>query len=146
MDTIIAVLYVILLASIGWLDHEHTERQRIRVDAELRLQPLPLPDDDEVLVVEGVVVEEAAVGHDDGALAAQGLLEAFGRCDAGEGRHALALQRVQRPGRARFELDEFAGGMGAGNDFGVSEQVRVGRRAALANQGRRMRTPRGGCA
>jgi dihydroneopterin aldolase len=57
-----------LLASIGWLDHEHTERQRIRVDAELKLQPQPLPDDDLVHVldyrqVRELITDTCSAGH-----------------------------------------------------------------------------------
>ncbi|MFM2065707.1 MAG: hypothetical protein RLZZ584_616 [Pseudomonadota bacterium] len=50
-----------LLASIGWLDHEHTERQRIRVDAELKLQPQPLPDDDLAHVLDYRQVRELII-------------------------------------------------------------------------------------
>jgi dihydroneopterin aldolase len=57
-----------LLASIGWLDHEHTERQRIRVDTELKLQPQPLPDDDLAHVldyrqVRELIITTCGTGH-----------------------------------------------------------------------------------
>jgi dihydroneopterin aldolase len=57
-----------LLASIGWLDHEHAERQRIRVDTELKLQPQPLFDDDLVHVldyrqVRDLIHDTCSAGH-----------------------------------------------------------------------------------
>ncbi|MEY4750711.1 MAG: hypothetical protein RIQ60_2925 [Pseudomonadota bacterium] len=57
-----------LLASIGWLDHEHTERQRIRVDTELKLLPEPLPDDDLAHVldyrqVRELILTTCSTGH-----------------------------------------------------------------------------------
>ncbi len=94
----------------------------------LRLGPERLLQDFiQVLVVEGVVIEEAAVGDEEGAFARQGLLEALRRGDAGEGGDAAAPEVLEGQARRAIALHQLAGAVRARHD--------LGRRVVAADQG-----------